>query len=214
MSSPTINWAAKGNEPKRPTTTGIHVGFVTNNCDLLHQGKVLVRIPSLDQEVWARLSAPGGGSGTGYFHPPNLDDEVMIALDQNEPGNSFVLGGVWGTSATPPSDSPSPIPTQRVIKSGLTAALGHSIVFDDLAQSITITTSLQHKIVMDETSIKLSTVGGTVSLTLDLASQSVSITAPASISLTSQAEIKLQAATISIMGTGQVTIQGGMVMIN
>ena len=214
MSSPTINWAARGQEPKRPTTTGIHVGFVTNNCDLLHQGKVLVRIPSLDQEVWARLSSPGGGSGTGVFHPPNMDDEVMIALNQNEPGSAFVLGGLWGTTAPPPSDSPSPIPTQRVIRTGLTAALGHSIVFDDLEQTITITSSLQHKIVMDETSIALSTVGGTVSVTLDLATQSVSISAPVSISLASEGSIKLQAATISINGTGTVAIQGGLVTIN
>jgi uncharacterized protein involved in type VI secretion and phage assembly len=214
MTSPAIHWAATDHKPKQPSTTSIHIGFVTNNCDLLHQGKVVVRIPSLNQEVWARLSAPGGGGGTGVFHAPNIGDEVLIALNHGEPSNSFVLGGLWGTTAPPPSSSPSPIPTQRVIRTGLTPALGHSIVFDDLAQTISITSSLQHKIEIGETSIKLSTVGGTVSLTLDLASGSVSITAPLSISLKAVKSISLEAAEVSINGKAKVDIKGLMVNIN
>jgi uncharacterized protein involved in type VI secretion and phage assembly len=214
MPGPTVELNARhGHEGKRPTTS-IHVGSVTNNCDLLHQGKVLVRIPSVNQEVWARISGPGGGARTGVFHPPNIGDEVLIALVNNEPGHAFVLGGLWGTTSIPPSDSPAPVPTQRALRSGLTAAVGHSIVMDDLDQSLTITTSLGHKVAMDATTIKLSTAGGTVSVTLDLISQKVSISAPLGISLESKGAISLDATKITIKAKATVDIQGRMVNIN
>jgi hypothetical protein len=50
--------AAKELEKKK-VKPSVVTGTVTNNCDLITQGKVLVRIPSLDQEVWARLTGPG-----------------------------------------------------------------------------------------------------------------------------------------------------------
>jgi phage baseplate assembly protein gpV len=209
-----IDKAAKDGDTKRPGFA-IRTGVVIFNCDLLHQGKVLVRLPDLGTEVWARLSAPGAGSNTGLFHAPNADDEVLIALDQNDPSNCFLLGGLWSTKSSPPiSKVPSSEMTKRVFRSGVTSAVGHQVEFDDALQSITITSSTQQKVAISPTAIEVSTTGGTVSIKLNLTDQSVKISAPLSISLEAQGEIKLSAAKVSINGTVQTDIKGGLVTIN
>jgi len=52
--------AAEKKREKGMLPTSIAPGIVKNNCDLIRQGKVLVRIPSLDQEVGEGLGAQAG----------------------------------------------------------------------------------------------------------------------------------------------------------
>jgi uncharacterized protein involved in type VI secretion and phage assembly len=215
MPSPTIESAAREqSKPARPETS-IRTGVVLNNCDLLMQGKILVRIPSLGQEVWARMSSLGAGPNTGFFHAPNIDDEVLVALDPNDPNHAFLLGGLWSTTERPPTSIPTDQFTKRIFRTGLPKApLAHEIELDDAKQSITITTSTKQKIAMDPTKIELSTTGGQVSITLDMKTQSVAIKGVLSIDLRAKGEISLKAAKVSINGTVQTDIKGGMVTIN
>ena len=46
-------------EKRKPGATSIAPGVVTNNCDLIMQGKVQVRIPSMGLDVWARVLSTG-----------------------------------------------------------------------------------------------------------------------------------------------------------
>jgi uncharacterized protein involved in type VI secretion and phage assembly len=209
-----IEQAAREEQRPRPAIS-ILTGVVVNNLDLLGQGKVLVRIPSIDQEVWARLTALGAGPNTGFFHPPNPDDEVLVALDQGSPQQAYVLGGLWSTLDRPPVSVPIVNQTKRMFRTGLPKSpLGHEIEFDDLAQSVTITTSTKQKIALEPTKIEISTTGGTVSITLDLAQQAIAIKGVLSIDLSAEGQISLSAAKISIKGDLQTEIQGGMVSIN
>jgi uncharacterized protein involved in type VI secretion and phage assembly len=161
-------------EQKKPTGTTIQTGTVINNCDLIAQGKVLVRIPALDQEVWARLSAPGGGSGAGFLYVPRADDEVLVAMVHENPENSFILGGLWGTQDSPPVSTPEAT-TKRVLKTGLTSGVGHEVEFDDAQQSISIISTTKQKIVIDPQSIELTNTAGTLKITLDNKSQTITI---------------------------------------
>ena len=111
-----------------------------------------------------------GRRGTGRFQ-------------KNDERDAYVLGGLWSTIARPPLALPTDFIIKRVIKTGKAAGFGHEIEFDDLLQSITITSSTQQKVTIDPTMIELSTTGGSVSLKLDLISQTVSITAPLKIEL-------------------------------
>jgi uncharacterized protein involved in type VI secretion and phage assembly len=131
-------------------------GTVSNNCDLIKQGKVLVRIPSLDQEVWARMASPGAGSGAGFFYVPRRDDEVLVALVGNDASDAFIIGGLWSTQDSPPVSDPIQATTKRVIKTGVTSGVGHEVEFDDLSQSITITTSTKQQITLDPQKIEIS----------------------------------------------------------
>ena len=150
---------------------------------------------------------------------PELDDEVLVAFNQNDERDAYVLGGLWSTIARPPLTLPIDFIIKRVIKTGKAGGIGHEIEFDDLLQSITITSSTQQKVTIDPTMIELSTTGGSVSVKLDLISQTVSITAPLKIELKAT-EISLQGATVDIEGgqvniqAGLCNIQGGLVKIN
>jgi uncharacterized protein involved in type VI secretion and phage assembly len=194
-------------------------GTVVNNCDPAKQGKVLVRIPSLGQEVWARLTGPGAGDDAGFFYTPNPDAEVLVGFSGNNVASAFIINGVWNTRDNPPIENGLvDVPTKRVIKTGLKAGIGHKIEFDDgLGQSITITTSTKQKIFLDKEKIELSTTGGTVTITLDLKTQKISINAPQiEIGGSETLRLMLKAKNIEIgdVSTLKTTVQGKMVMIN
>jgi hypothetical protein len=213
--------AAKERAGKRPPHTSVAPGIVKNNCDLVVQGKVLVRIPTLDQEVWARLTATGAGNGTGHFHVPNIDDEVLVALVHADPVDAYILGGMWSTTVSPPiAPVPTNVPTKRVIRTGLTAAVGHEIEFDDLLQTITITSAMPpggvQRIKLEPTGITLTNLAGSITLAADPTNPTVSIalSGKAGIELSSEAFIKLGAPLISIEADGPCVISGSVVKIN
>lgn len=198
----------------------ISLGIVKNNLDLLGEGRVTVKMPGLPSfDVFARICAIGAGGGRGFLWVPELDDEVLVAFNQNDERDAYILGGLWSTIARPPLTLPTDFLIKRVIKTGKAAGVGHEIEFDDLLQSIKITSSTQQKVTIDPTMIELSTTGGSVSVKLDLISQTVSITAPLKIELKA-AEISLQGAKVNIQGgevnlqAGTCSIQGALVKIN
>lgn len=206
--------AGDGTSRGKPATS-ILTGIVINNFDSLAQGKVLVRLPAIDQEVWARLTGIGGGPGTGMFHAPNIDDEVLVAMNQNSPEDAFVLGGLWSTLDRPPVSVPGEALFKRTYRTGLPKVpLGHEVEFDDAKQSITVTTSTKQTITMDPEKIELKATGGQVSITLNVLTQSISIKGVAKIELEALGEISLSAAKISINGDVLTEIKGGIVMIN
>jgi uncharacterized protein involved in type VI secretion and phage assembly len=191
---------------------------VVNNCDPAKQGKVLVRIPSLGQEVWARLSGPGGGNGTGQFFTPNPDTEVLVGFSGNNVANAYILNGLWNNQDSPPIENGlTDVPTKRVIKTGLKAGVGHTIEFDDgVNQSITIMTSTKQKIVLNKEKIEISATGDSVKITLDLKTQKVSIqAAQIEIGGAKTLSLKLNAQKIDIGDSkSQTTIKGTPVMLN
>jgi uncharacterized protein involved in type VI secretion and phage assembly len=199
---------------KEKPETSIVEGTVINDCDPAQQGKVLVRIASLDQEVWARISAPGAGSGAGFYYNPRVDDEVLVALSGTNPVNSYIIGGMWNTKDSPPISSPLDVTTKRVIKTGLKDIPGHQIEFDDgIGQSITINTTTDQKITMDPFKIELTNKAGTLKITMDNKAQKITIQA-VDIELAAIKGITLKAAKIDINAIGPTTITGKPVAIN
>ena len=206
-----------------PGTHGYSIapGIVTNNVDLMSEGMVQVRIPSMPAiETWARLVAIGGGSGRGFFWLPQINDEVLVALNANDVRDAYILGGLWNTMDRPPVTSFAEQLVKRTIKTGATVGTGHEIEFDDLKQSVTVTTTTKQKLKMDPKVISLSNIAGSVSISMDNASQTVSITGAKKIELKS-AEISLQGAkisltggTISIQSTGPCTVLGKPIKLN
>ncbi len=207
---------AKEEKKSAKAETSVVTGTVINNCDGIKQGKVLVRIPSLDQEVWARLSSPGAGAGAGFFYVPRPDDEVLVALSGDDPVDAFIIAGLWNTQDSPPVSNPVEATTKRVIKTGLKAGVGHEVEFDDgPGQSITITTTTKQKITIDPFKIELINMAGTLKITLDNKKQTVSIDAPI-IEITAKGILKLDAKNIQIGSgaTAATVIKGLQVLIN
>jgi uncharacterized protein involved in type VI secretion and phage assembly len=188
-----------------PDGFAIAPGVVTNNLDIMSEGRVQVRIPSIPaMEPWARVPSLGGGSGRGFVWIPQIDDEVLVAFAQNDPSAAYVLGGLWSTSDRPPLTLPTDFLVKRVIKTGLAGGLGHEIEFDDALQSITITSSTKQTITIDPLQIKIANTAGTLSIALDNATQTVTVQAAL--------KIELKATQISLEGA-QVDIKGALVNI-
>ena len=211
-------------EPQRPAggASTIVTGTVSNNLDVVKEGKVLVRIPSIDAEVWARLSAPGAGSDAGFLYVPRTDDEVLVAIAHDNPEEAFVLGGLWNTQDGPPVDSGADAITKRVIKTGLEGGVGHEVEFDDAEQSITITTSTEQKVTIDPTTIELANSAGTLKITLDNSSQTITIKgvnieleATATLSLKGgKVDLKSSVGPLAISSSTDCSVKGTFVRIN
>lgn len=229
MAGALLSWVAgvAGENQEGGSGFAVAPGIVTNNLDLIGEGRVQVRIPSLPSfEPWARMSAVGAGPDRGFLWIPEIDDEVLVAFNQNDERDAYILGGLWSTLRRSPVTLPPEFLIKRVIRTGKSVknsatGIAHEIEFDDLKQSITITSSTQQKITIDPKSIKLETTGGSVSIELDLTSQKVSITALASIELSAVKEISLKAPTISLTGAKvdikaatECAIMGATVKIN
>lgn len=211
--------AGKKEEKK---STSIVIGSVINNLDCIAQGKVQVRLHALGQEVWARLSAPGAGPNSGFFHVPRVDDEVLVVLNDADPNDAFVIGGLWNTKDRTPKDSPPEALVNRIIRTGVTSALGHEMKFDDSLQSITIKSSTEQKVTIDPMKIELANMAGTLKISMDNKTQVITITAANGIELNAKASIKLKAAVVqiesdvatSVKSTGPVSLSGKVVKIN
>lgn len=186
-----------------PDGFAIAPGVVMNNLDAIAEGRVQVRIPSMpSMEPWARLPSIGAGSGRGFIWIPQINDEVLVAFAQNDSSGAYVLGGLWSTTDRPPLTLPSDFLIKRVIKTGIAGGLGHEVEFDDALQSIKITSSTQQKITIDPLKIKIENTPGTLSITLDNATQTISIQ--------SALKIEMKATQISLEGA-QIDIKGSLV---
>jgi uncharacterized protein involved in type VI secretion and phage assembly len=200
----------------------ISPGIVKNNQDMISEGRVQVRISALPAfEPWARLAGAGGGSSRGFLWVPEIDDEVLVAFNQNDERDAYILGGLWSTLNKPPVTVPTDFLIKRVIKTGKKNIPGHKVEFDDSSQSITITTSTEQNVTIDPTKIELKNKAGTLTIKMDNASQTISINAgmkielkATQISLQGTQQIELKGAMINIQSTGPCQIQGLPVKIN
>jgi uncharacterized protein involved in type VI secretion and phage assembly len=220
MSSSWIEDLASSSEHERPGFA-IAPGVVTNNIDLISEGRVQVRIPARPAfEPWARLPAVGGAAGRGFLWVPQIDDEVLVAFADGDLSSAFVLGGLWSTRKRPPVTLLTDFQSKKLFKTGLTEALGHELEFDDAKQSVTITTSTKQKLTLDPTKIELSNLAGSVTIKLDNASQEVSIVALSKISLKSLSielnapTIDIKSANVSVTSTGPVSVTGLPIKLN
>ena len=196
-------------------------GSVKNNIDLIAEGRVQVRIPSRPAfEPWARLPTLGGSASRGFLWIPQMNDEVLVAFAEDDVSSAYVLGGLWSTMKRPPATLLNDFVTKKIIRTGLTEALGHEIELDDLQQSVSITTSTKQKITLDPSKIEMTNLAGTVSITLDNLTQTVSINAAnkiafdaLTIELTAE-KIDMVAADVSISALGPCTVLGTPIKLN
>jgi uncharacterized protein involved in type VI secretion and phage assembly len=209
-----------GEDERRREAPSIVSGIVTNNCDFLNQGKVQVQIPSLCAEVLARITAIGAGSGSGFFYVPRVDDEVLVSLNQSDLTDAFLMGGVWNDMDRTPVENPLELVHKRVIRTGLSASAGHQVEFDDVLQSITITSSTEQQVTIDPLKIELKNKAGSLTITMDNATQTISLQAAVKLELKAAqvsiegTKIELKGGNINLQSVGPCSIQGLPVKIN
>jgi uncharacterized protein involved in type VI secretion and phage assembly len=171
---------------------------------------------------WARVMSIGGGPNRGFAWVPQIDDEVLVAFNQNDERDAYILGGLWNTLDRSPLTTPVDAVTKRIIKTGtkLTPGLAHEVEFDDALQSITITSSTGQTITLDPTKIELQDTSKTLSIKLDTVKQTVSINSSLKLELKAvqvsieAATLDLKGASINVQATGPCNVQGLPIKLN
>jgi phage baseplate assembly protein gpV len=168
MANAVLEWLA-GTERKREHDSGYSVapGIVVDNLNVLSEGRVQVHIPTLPSfDPWARVVGLGAAGSRGFIWVPQTNDEVLVAFNENDERDAYILGGLWSMLNRPPISLPTDFLTKRVIQTGLAGAPGHRVEFDDVLQSVTIKTSTSQQIVMDLKQIQVSGFMGTATITI------------------------------------------------
>jgi uncharacterized protein involved in type VI secretion and phage assembly len=163
--------------------TGFAIGVVKDNADPQSRGRVQVTLPALQMDVWAPCIVPSAGSGYGVSMLPRQGEIVMVAF--LTPDQPFVIGAVWSGSSSQPTEA-APVQDRYEIKT----PYGNTILFDDNAQSFTVTTPHSNSLTITDsgdtctiqvgtTSIQATTTGVTIntSASIELQTSAMTITA-------------------------------------
>jgi phage baseplate assembly protein gpV len=132
--------------------------------DLLMQGRVQVTlhfIDSMDLSAFARVAVLAAGALHGTYFIPQMGDEVLVAFENGDVNNPYIIGSMWTLTSPPPL--PTPLLQMRMIRT----PVGNQILFTEAPPSISLLgPSLMNGIVIqDPTSIVLQMSGNTVTVT-------------------------------------------------
>jgi uncharacterized protein involved in type VI secretion and phage assembly len=170
---------------------GVVIGIVTNNKDDEGLGRVKVRFPWLsntDDSFWARIATPMAGNNRGAYFLPELDDEVLVAFEHGDVRFPYIVGSLWNGKDLAPASNTDGKNNLRLIRS----RSGHVIKLNDEDGKETV---------------EIIDASGKNSIVIDTAHNTITITAAADIVLAAaQGSIKLQAQTVEIQATADVTI--------
>lgn len=108
---------------------------VIENVDETGQMRVQVRIPWLPGvDPWVRIAVLMAGPQRGTFFIPQVDDEVLIAFNQGDIRESYVIGSLWNDIDKPPASEPEDAVSKRLV----CTPKGLQLRFDDEKSSITL----------------------------------------------------------------------------
>ena len=199
-----IDTAAQATAPAERRIYGVAVAQVINNVDVTGLGRVQVQLPWLPGvEPWARVAVLSAGMDRGTWFIPQVGDEVLVAFNHGDVREPYVIGSLWNALDRPPALAPTDSVTKRIIRT----PLGHEVEFDDLTQSITVTSTTQQKVTIDPLKIEISTTAGTATVTLDTLG---SVTIEAALSITLKApSITIDGALVDVKGSATLGLKGG-----
>jgi uncharacterized protein involved in type VI secretion and phage assembly len=207
MSNGFINAAAQSEAPDEHRILGVAVAQVTDNRDPSGQGMVKIHLPGMPQiEPWARVAAPMAGPDRGTYFIPQQEDEVLVVFNRGDVREPYIIGSLWNGQDRPPATEEEDPVNKRLIRT----PQGHEILFDDDAESITITSSSDHKITIEPSKIELETAEGEAKITMDTDAKKITIEATESLELKAP-QIKLEGEDINLQASNNTMIRGGSV---
>jgi uncharacterized protein involved in type VI secretion and phage assembly len=127
---------------------GVVIGIVSNTQDPDGLGRVKVTFPWLNdandcpcESPWTRIAMPMAGKDRGMYFLPEIDDEVLVAFNQGNLHDPYILGALWNKQDRPPAQNQDGKNDIRMIKS----RSGHTITLDDTQDQEKITICDQTK---------------------------------------------------------------------
>jgi len=210
MESALVDSAARIDQPDDRRISGITIGRVVKICDETNSGRVQVRLPWLpDFEPWARLAL----LDRGVYFIPRVDDEVLVLSNRGDVTELYIVGCLWNGKDKPPAQGQDDPKNKRMMQT----PLGHSLVFDDDARTVTITSADHRRITLGQDKVEVA---------LDEKSTSaMSITKDGTMTITASKKLRLIAPELEIVAgtmdsqtgqsspTGKCTINGVQINI-
>ena len=84
----------------------VYRGTVVQSRDPSRLGRLQVRVPAFDEELWARRATLAAGSRLGTWFAPDAGDEVLVAFESGNPRRPYVVGALWNGKQRPPESDP------------------------------------------------------------------------------------------------------------
>ena len=202
-----------------PGMRGVTTAIVTDVNDPEAMCRVKLKFPWLSDTYvsdWARTVQLCAGRDRGGVMLPEVNDEVLVAFDHGDLRRPFVLGELHnGVDKPELGDGIVDPSTGEVRRRGFISKKGGGLVFldDDGQEGVTLFTGdHQLRIALNKTgtTIKVDS-DGKVEIT---AATDVTVKAGNSLSLEATTSIQLKAPTISIEGSGPVSVKGQPVRLN
>lgn len=122
------------------TFQGCAIGIVTNNDDPEKIGRVKVKFPVFDdtfESHWYRMVLPGAGGGGGgktrhgWYLLPEVNDEVLVIFERNDPRLGYVIGGLFNGRDMPPIEQKTAVKSGKVDQHAFYTKNGGFLLFDD-----------------------------------------------------------------------------------
>lgn len=82
---------------------GSTLGLVTHVDDPDGMGRVRVMLPNYGgvETSWLQVVVPGAGADKGLIALPDVDDQVLVLLLNQDPDQAVILGGLYGVGGPP-----------------------------------------------------------------------------------------------------------------
>lgn len=207
---------------------GVMTGIVTSVSDPENLGRIKVKYPWLPKAMgaelssgWARVAIPGGGSGRGVLFLPEVNDEVLVAFQNGDMSDPYVIGVLYNSmDKMPVADGPIVDAAQKKVNTRMIVSRsGHKVVLDDSTGkekfSIIDKTGknlIEFDSVKNEVTIKS---GGKliVETTGDMSFNStgkLDITSKGNLTISSDAQVDMKSkAALNLEGTQKVDVKAG-----
>ena len=197
-----------------PPSCEMQLAKVTDTDDEKGLGRVKVKFAwqegSSEKSPWLRVASPYTGKDKGFYIIPEVDDQVLVAFENNHPDKPYVLTGMYNGEAKPEWFEP-----KNRFK-GFKSKAKNQWKFDDKNKSIllhapsSITLSAGNKITLktggkDDSEILVDAGEGTI----NVKAKTINIEAAELVSINSQKDIEGKASNeISLEGTSSVKVKG------
>jgi phage protein D len=220
--------------PPPPRFHGVYPAIVSDIDDPKKLGRVKLSLPWLDSKYvtdWCRVLQLGAGKGVGLQLMPRPKDEVVVAFENGQLDSPFVIGSVFGKET-------GKIPNTKLIEQGkpvitaLTTKAGHQLIFDDSADSSSITLQVKNGtscsiVLSDKHGITITTKGDN-SLTINSAqdvivkternakvtAKDVAIDSQGPVKVTGKGKVDVSAPNINVSATSALKLKGTNVTID
>lgn len=191
---------------REATTTkplyGVYPAVVKDIRDPQNLGRVRIEVPAIvgaGTANWARLATLMAGKKRGSWFVPDVNDEVLVAFENGDPGRPYVLGALWSGSQPPPQAMDAAAKNDRKV---LRSRNGVSVTLDDQD-------GVEQMILEAPGGAKITLKNGPGAVVIQDASGNSITLAPAGITVIASAKVTVTASEV-VISAAQVTVNAGM----